>query len=221
MCDPYTFLEIPKVCVRHTQVLTALMVRDTAMAATLPVGLYDDIMDTLKSMVSIDVTISECNAVSFVGYCKYMGTTCHIRVSSQYMGVRYFLTLTHEIAHLLAWVRCSNNIKPHGKEWKDEYRSFVLRFLGKGYFSAEMEYAINIHMANPPHSAKLHTEMVKVLNPGVVPIKEIQCGSIFRRFSSDLLYVKTAQKYSTAYFRCVTTNEVFTCHKDTMVLKNY
>ena len=210
----------PNICVDHTQVPTDLRVRDTAMAATLPVGLYDDILATTRSMVSAEVTISECNAKSFVGFCKVVGTKCHIRVSSQYTGVRYFLTLTHEIAHLLAWARYSNKIKPHGKEWKDEYRSFVLRFMSKGYFSTEIEHGIIIHMANPPYCAKLHTELMKALNPGCVPIKELRCGKTFQ-LSGNHMYVKTQQKYSTVYFRCIQSNAEFKIHKDTFVNVNF
>ena len=195
------------------------MVRDT-MASTLPAGLYDDIIATMKEMVPAEVTISECNAKSFVGFCKILGGKCYIRVSSEYTGVRYFLTLTHEIAHAIVWSKYKYKTSPHGKEWKDEYRSFVLRFMSKGYFPKEMEHAIIIHMANPPYSAKLHTELVKVLNPGVIPLKELRCGTSFR-LAGEFVYVKTSQKYSTAYFRCVKTNAEYKLHKDTMVRRNF
>jgi hypothetical protein len=188
------------------------------IASTLPAGLYDDIIATMNMMVPVEVTISECNAKSFVGFCKIIYGKCYIRVSSQYTGVRYFLTLTHEIAHLLAWMRYSTNIKPHGKEWKDEYRSFVLRFMSKGYFTTAIEHAIIIHMANPPYCAKLHTELMKVLNPGYVPVKELRRGKTFR-LSDNHVYVKTQQKYSTVYFKCLQSDEEFMCHKDTMVVR--
>lgn len=186
------------------------------MAATLPYGLYYDILARVKEITSTEVVISECNAKSFVGFCKILDGKCYIRVSSEYTGVRYFLTLTHEIAHLLAWARHSVNIKPHGKEWKDEYRAFVLRFMNKGYFSTDIERGIFFHMENPPYSAKLHTELVKALNPGMIPIKELRRGTYFR-MSGDFVYVKTDQKYSTAFFRCVNTDVELMCHKDTMV----
>lgn len=190
------------------------------MASTLPAGLYDDIITTMKEMVSAEVTISECNAKSFVGFCKILGGKCYIRVSSEYTRVRYFLTLTHEIAHAIVWSKYKYKTSPHGKEWKDEYRSFVLRFMSKGYFPTEMEHAIIIHMANPPYSAKLHTELIKVLNPGVIPLKELRCGTSFR-LAGEFVYVKTSQKYSTAYFRCVKTNAEYKIHKDTMVRRNF
>ena len=194
-----------------------LKVRDT-MAATLPPGLYDDIIANMTSMVSANVIISECNAKSFAGHCRLVGGRCDIRVSSKYTGVRYFLTLTHEIAHAIVWSKYKYKTSPHGKEWKDEYRSFVLRFMTKGYFPLELEQAIVIHMANPPFCAKLHTELIKVLYPGTLPLKEIRCGVRFM-LAGDFVYVKTRQRYSTVYFRCVNTNAEYKIHKDTMIRK--
>jgi len=135
------------------------------MASTLPVGLYEDIKATVNTLVPYNVSYSECNAKSFIGHCRLIGITCEIRVSNEYSGVRYFLILTHEIAHMITWAKYGLGKKPHGKEWKDEYRSFVLRFLGKGYFSLELERAIHIHMSKPPFNSRLHSEILKILNP--------------------------------------------------------
>ena len=98
------------------------------MASTLPAGLYDDIVSTAGSLVPYNMIYTECNAKSFVGQCRLRGMDCNIRVSSEYTGIKYFLTLTHEIAHAITWSKYGfdKNIKPHGTEWKDEYRSPAL-----------------------------------------------------------------------------------------------
>ena len=197
------------------------MVRE--MASTLPPGLYDEIMQCV-SVLPVNVTIQNSDAKSFAGLFIAKGDNATIKISSSYTGVRYFLTLTHEIAHLLVWVKYGLNridTKPHGKEWKNEYKSLVLRFLGKGYYSIEIESAILTHMINPPYSTKLHIELLKVLTPDKIPLRDIRCGTSFRMEGYDgLLFVKTQQRYSTVTFKSTFSGELFTVHKNYMVLKN-
>lgn len=198
------------------------MVRETGMAHTLPNDLYASIMNTVRSELPLySVTVEDCNAKSFVGFCRMMGGNIHIRVSSAYTGVEYFLTLTHEIAHAYTFCKYKTSpqkINPHGKEWKDEYRSFVSRFLGKGYFSPEIERGITVHMINPPFNAKLHTELLKAMNPGCIPLSELRCGS-YMKISGGLLLVKVKQSYSKVVIRSTETGQLFTLHKDTFVFK--
>ena len=210
----------PKVCVKVTQVPRAPYVRD--MASTLPAGLYDDIMSTAGSLVPYTLTYSECNVKSFVGHCNLKGMDCHIRVSSEYTGIRYFLTLTHEIAHAITWSKYGfdkKKIKPHGKEWKDEYRSFVLRFMGKGYFSVDLEHAINVHMLNPPFDAKIHSEIQKVLNPGQIPVGEVNYDCKFRFLNSEQVYKKLDKQYSKVTVMTVENHTLYTVHKNTMIVR--
>jgi len=191
------------------------------MASTLPAGLYDDIVTTAENLVPYIMTYSECNAKSFVGQCRLKGITCNIRVSSEYTGIQYFLTLTHEIAHAITWSKYGfdKKIKPHGTEWKYEYRSFVLRFMGKGYFSVDLEHAINVHMLKPRFDTKLHSEIKKVLNPGQIPVGEVSYDCKFRFLNSEQVYRKLDKQYSTVTVMTVENHTLYTAHKDTMVVR--
>ncbi len=41
----------------------------------------------------------------------------------------FLITLIHEFAHLNIWEQFKNRVKPHGKEWKEEYSKLLLPFL--------------------------------------------------------------------------------------------
>ena len=208
----------PKVCVKVTQVPGVHRLRE--MVSTLPAGLYDDIVSTAASMVPYKMIYTECNANSFAGHCSLRGLECHIRVSSEHTGVQCFLTLTHEIAHAITWTKYGfdKNIKPHGTEWKDEYRSFVLRFMGKGYFSVDLEHAINVHMLKPRFDTKLHSELMKVLNPGQIPVGEVNYNCKFKFLNSEQVYKKLDKHYSTVTVMTVENHTLYTAHKDAMVV---
>ena len=192
------------------------------MAASLPFGLYEDIVGTIQRLTpQWRYTFSECNAKSFVGHCRSKGGDIHIRVSSEYKDVRYFLTLTHECAHALSWYKYGPKVKPHGTEWKDEYRSFVLGFLGKGYFSHEIEWGLIIQMINPPFNNKIHPELLKRMNPGMFLLKDLRKGSSFEYTYDDqtIRYKKIDQRYSDVIAECLVSGKMFAIHKNLIVRK--
>jgi predicted SprT family Zn-dependent metalloprotease len=93
--------------------------------------------------------------------------------------LQFFLTLTHEIAHSITWNMYGNLAKPHGKEWKQNYRNIVLPLMNKGFFSKEVEKVIIEHMKNPPACAGTCSEITKIINPSVNLVKDVPVGTMF------------------------------------------
>lgn len=65
----------------------------------------------------------------------------------------FLITLIHEIAHLSNWNKHGHRVKPHGLEWKEEYKSMIKPFLNEGIFPADVILAINNYMQNPAASS--------------------------------------------------------------------
>jgi SprT-like family len=114
----------------------------------------------------------------------------------------FFLTLLHEIAHAIVWNKYGRKVKPHGKEWKEDYRILMLSSLEKGFFS-EILYSSLIGFANNIKSShNYNTELVKALNSlnkndeSFHLISEIEKGSRF--LYRDKVYVK-GDKIRTRY----------------------
>jgi SprT protein len=95
----------------------------------------------------------------------------------------FLLTLIHEIAHVITWNQYQNKVKPHGGEWKQNYRDLIARFNGLNVFPTEISEYLNqndIAFA----TSKSEIELKKLLGkyddkPGVLYLEDIEEGQIF------------------------------------------
>ncbi len=114
----------------------------------------------------------------------------------------FFLTLLHELAHAIVWNKYGRKVKPHGKEWKEDYRILMLDSLEKGYFSENLYPGLIGFANNIKSSHNYNTELVKALNSlnknddDFHLISEIEKGSRF--IYRDKVYVK-GDKIRTRY----------------------
>lgn len=75
----------------------------------------------------------------------------------------FLITLTHEYAHLLTWNTYKRNAKPHGDEWRDNFRTLIFCLIEKNVFPKEIEHAlIKIFVKNgePAHASEFNLTMV-------------------------------------------------------------
>ncbi len=75
----------------------------------------------------------------------------------------FLITLVHEIAHLINWEKYANKVKPHGEEWKNEYKSLMQNFTGSAIFPPDILAAINNHIAAPYASSCTDIELMRIL----------------------------------------------------------
>ena len=65
-----------------------------------------------------------------------------ITINNNLCEAQFHLTFLHEIAHLIAWNKYKNKIKPHGQEWFYEFKLLLKESLENNIFSKEIEHAI-------------------------------------------------------------------------------
>ena len=88
---------------------------------------------------------------------------CLITVNSNLNKYRFLLTLIHEISHLYVYKLFKNSIKPHGSEWKNQFRILISPVLNPDVFPKELLPLLATYFKNPKASTDSDIELVKML----------------------------------------------------------
>ncbi|HEX8516735.1 MAG TPA: SprT-like domain-containing protein [Bacteroidia bacterium] len=116
----------------------------------------------------------------------------------------FLITLVHEIAHLTNWNKRKNRVKPHGEEWKEEYKLLMKHFMSYEIFPVDVIEALKIYMSNPAASSCSDINLLRVLKrydqrSGTVMLEDVKEGSTFS-YNGNRMFVKGAQ--SRKRFKC-------------------
>jgi hypothetical protein len=87
------------------------------------------------------------------------------RISVNYdLNVYAFLVTTvHEFAHLHTWNEHKHKAKPHGTEWKANFKKMMQPFFEKEVFPADVKHAIIKYLNNPAASSCTDLHLYKSL----------------------------------------------------------
>lgn len=72
-----------------------------------------------------------------------------ISVNNDLNAYAFLVTTVHEFAHLLTWNDHKNKVKPHGTEWKLNFKRMMAPFIEKDIFPADVQQAIVSYLNNP------------------------------------------------------------------------
>lgn len=72
-----------------------------------------------------------------------------ISVNNNLNAYAFLVTTVHEFAHLLTWNDHKNKVKPHGEEWKRNFKRMMTPFIEQQMFPADLEKAIVGYLNNP------------------------------------------------------------------------
>ena len=124
----------------------------------------------------------------------FNGLNHQITVNRDLNKFAFLITLVHEIAHLSNYIKHKNFVKPHGDEWKQEFRTLMHPFLQMEIFPADIKLALVSYLQNPAASTCTDMDLLRVLRkyddkPGFVFLEELHQRSIFKT-KSDKLFEK-------------------------------
>jgi len=125
-----------------------------------------------------------------------------ITVNNEENKYTFFLTIIHELAHAIVWNKYKRKAKPHGKEWKENYKKLILISIEKGFFAESLHQSLFHFAKNIKSSHNYNTELVKALNAfntnkhEFLFISEIQKGALF--VYENKIYIK-GDKIRTRY----------------------
>ncbi|HEV7231345.1 MAG TPA: SprT-like domain-containing protein [Bacteroidia bacterium] len=108
----------------------------------------------------------------------------HISINHDLNPFAFLITLIHEIAHLSNWKKNANRVKPHGAEWKEEFRLLMEPFFELNIFPEDIHAALKKYLLNPAASSCSDLGLLRVLKkydsrPGGVFVEELAPGSVF------------------------------------------
>lgn len=84
-----------------------------------------------------------------------------ITINNDLNKYRFLLTLVHEVAHL-ATFREYGHVKPHGSEWKNNFKHLMLPFLRPEIYPPEVLSAVAKYLINPRAStdSDIHLSLI-------------------------------------------------------------
>ena len=114
-----------------------------------------------------------------------------ITVNANLNKYRFFMTLIHEIAHLVTFQKFGRNIKPHGKEWKFTFQQLMLPFIRPEIFPSQLLPFLALHFKNPKATSDTDSRLSLALKAYDPPneknyIFEIPFGANFRLYNGKI-----------------------------------
>lgn len=126
----------------------------------------------------------------------------------------FLITLMHELAHLITYNEHRDRVKPHGAEWKNNFKKTLGPFLGNAIFPQDVEAAVRAYLANPAastcsdiHLSKVLARYDRVSHPDIRLLDDLPAGTHFLYGRERRRFVK-GHKQRTRYL----CREVGTAH---------
>lgn len=136
----------------------------------------------------------------------FKGQRHKITVNHNLNRYAFLITLVHEVAHLTAFEKYSHGIKPHGDEWKQEYKRLMHPFLIDSILPHDIQIALKRYLINPSASSCADENLLRVLktydkpNEFLVHIEDLPVKTIFK--ISPERYFEKGEKLRKRY-KCI------------------
>lgn len=129
----------------------------------LPQGTYETVMQYLIQY-KVHLTITK-ERKSVLGDYRFAvnGKNHRISVNGNLNKFAFLITLLHELAHLVAFVRYGNRIASHGGEWKQTYEEILRQFLQLNIFPSDIASEVKTTMRNPAAGSCAEDGLLRVL----------------------------------------------------------
>ena len=176
----------------------------------IPTKAYSTVNHWLEKY-NCEVTISYPRKSKLGDYRSPYNNNKHsISVNKDLNKYAFLITLTHEIAHMMIWEKYKNNVKPHGKEWKEMFKKLIFGILP--FFPIEIQKCLAIHLKNPKGSTTSDYRLSKILlkynKKPTLTISDIPCGSIFST-SNGKKYIKEKKLRKRYCCKCLENNKIY------------
>ncbi len=129
-------------------------------------------------------------------------TPARISVNGDLNKYSFLVTLIHEIAHGVCWIKYNSKVKPHGDEWKRIYSEMLSQFIGNEIFPTDLEKIIVKHIHRPKASSCSDMNLLKALKKyDAIPslfLEDLPFDAHFE-LSSGRIFQKKEQKRKRFY----------------------
>lgn len=134
-----------------------------ALAGYLPEGTFEQVIAYI-TQYKVHLTITR-ERQSVLGDYRhpYENKGHRISINGGLNKYAFLLTLLHEIAHLVTFMKYGHSVSAHGREWKQEYGLILREFVGKGYMPQDVEAAVRESLHDPAASSCADEALMRVL----------------------------------------------------------
>lgn len=115
----------------------------------------------------------------------FRGANHRITVNHDLNPFAFLITTIHEFAHLKTWNDHKNGVRPHGIEWKNNFRWMMDPFIKLEVFPEDILQAIVTYMDNPAASSCTDLHLYRTLKKydstatDSLHIEDLESNSIF------------------------------------------
>lgn len=115
----------------------------------------------------------------------FKGKGHKISVNNDLNQYAFLVTTVHEFAHLLTWNDHKNKAKPHGTEWKSNFKRMMQPFFEIHVFPTEIQQTIVNYLNNPAASSCTDLTLARALKKydanvlATNRVEEIPINSVF------------------------------------------
>ncbi|HRG60070.1 MAG TPA: SprT-like domain-containing protein [Bacteroidia bacterium] len=156
---------------------------------------------------NFDLKITHSRSTKLGDYrSPFKGQRHKITINHNLNKFAFLITLVHEVAHLTAFEKFSHNIKPHGEEWKNEYKKLMQPFLNESILPMDVQIALKNYLINPAASSCADENLLRTLrkydkpNESLVHLEDLPFKTIFKISGSR--YFEKGEKLRKRY-KCV------------------
>ncbi len=109
-----------------------------------------------------------------------------ISVNNNLNRYAFLVTTVHEFAHLLTWNEYKNKVKPHGAEWKTNFKRMMVPFYELNIFPKDLHLAITTYLSNPGASSCTDLNLARslkkydVLSNETILVERVAEGAVFK-----------------------------------------
>ena len=139
-----------------------------------------------------------------------------ISVNSNLNQYAFLITLTHEFAHLLVWLKHEHKVKAHGLEWKTEFATLMNVLLIKNIFPDHIAVVLQKHLKNPPASSARDINLINELKKYDAPTNSVQLieipeGAIFT-LNKKRVFMKGKKRRTRFLCKEIATHKEYLIH---------
>ncbi|MDA0195050.1 MAG: transcription elongation protein SprT [Bacteroidetes bacterium] len=126
---------------------------------------------------------------------------------------QFMITYIHEVAHLITFEKFQTRVKPHGKEWRENFQNLIQPLIRNHVFPEDLLPVIKLHFNSPKASTCADPKLIKALSrydrgsDATKMLSDIDIGEVFsfnkrlfqkeqkKRTRSVCLDLKTGKKF--------------------------
>lgn len=149
--------------------------------------IHSDAINKIESWLedfNLDLVVSRPSKTRLGVFIKRPNTRDRIVINDNLNKYAFLITLIHELAHASVAHKFKNNVRPHGQEWKDEFRKMMISFLTPRFFPNDILECLSKHLINPSSSTSRDVELSTILqkydNRNIITVHQLDDGDEFK-----------------------------------------